>query len=132
MKGCNRHNPAIAAVGAWWLSHIAGPVRALHYGCAAEQDERNGFPYTAAMEWRKAAELFAANAQAAEYSWRQWERIMQLPRRLAGAVGDSEAADFPLTSASSAHPAISPITLTAFPYPVSPSASTGTYTALAM
>jgi len=60
MKSCNRHNPA-AAVGAWWLSNIVFPARAFHYGCAAERDERKGFPYTAAMKWRKAAELFAPN-----------------------------------------------------------------------
>jgi hypothetical protein len=108
MKSCHRHNPAIAAVGAWWLSHIAGRVRAFQYGCAAERDERNGFPYTAAMEWRKAAEL-TANTRAAEYSWRQWERIMQLPRRLAEPVGDSQPVGFPLESTSAVRPAISPV-----------------------
>jgi hypothetical protein len=87
MKRCDRHSPAIAAIVAWWLSHIAGPAKALQYSRAAEQDERKGFPYTAAMEWRKAAELFPANTRAAEYSWRQWERIMRLRRRLAGPIG---------------------------------------------
>jgi hypothetical protein len=91
MKSWNRHNAAIAAVGAWWLSHIAGPCRAFPYACAAERDERHGLPYTAAMEWRKAAEL-TTNTRAAEYSWRQWERIMQLPRRLAGPIGESQPA----------------------------------------
>lgn len=92
MKRSNRGNPAIAAVVAWWLSHVVGPARAFQYGYAAEQDERKGFPHTAAMEWRKAAELFAANTRAAEYSWRQWERIMRLPRRLAGPIGMSQSA----------------------------------------
>ena len=92
MKSWNRHNAAIAAVGAWWLLHIAGSVRTFHYVCAAERDERNGLPYTAAMEWRKAAELCATNTRAAEYSWRQWERIMQLPRRLAGPLGEFQPA----------------------------------------
>jgi hypothetical protein len=109
MKRWNRHNPGIAAVSAWWLSHIAGPVRVFHYVCGAERDERNGFPYTAAMEWRKAAELFAANTRAAEYSWQQWERIMQLPRRLAGPIGNSQPANFPLEPASAARPAIKPV-----------------------
>ncbi len=87
MKRCDRHNPAITAIVAWWMSHIAGRAKALQYSRAAELDERKGFPYTAAMEWRKAAELFPANTRAAEYSWRQWERIMRLPRRLAGPIG---------------------------------------------
>jgi hypothetical protein len=107
MKSCHRHSPAIAAVGAWWLSHIAGRVRAFHYGRAAERDERNGFPYTAAMEWRKAAEL-TANTRAAEYSWRKWERIMHLPRRLAAPVCDSQQAAFPLPPASASRSEMAP------------------------
>jgi hypothetical protein len=106
MNSGNRHNPAIAAVGAWWLSTIVVPAKAFHYGCAAERDERKGFPYTAAMEWRKAAELFAPNTRAAEYSWRQWERIMHLPRRLAGPIGISTqsvlASRYPLALLSTA------------------------------
>lgn len=89
MQSSNRQNPVIAAIGAWWISNIAVPARAFHYGCAAQKDERNGFPYTAAMEWHKAAELFAANTRAAEYCWRQWERIIHLPRQLAGPISDS-------------------------------------------
>ena len=50
----------------------------------AQREERHGFKYTAAMKWRSAAELFAPDARAVEYCWREWERIMQLPRRLAG------------------------------------------------
>jgi hypothetical protein len=49
----------------------------------AQREERNGFKYTAAMKWRSATELFASDARAVEYCWREWERIMQLPRRLA-------------------------------------------------
>ena len=45
------------------------------------------FPYTAALEWSHAAELFGTTTLAADYCWRQWERIMQLPRRLAGPIG---------------------------------------------
>ena len=52
----------------------------------AQREERNGFRYTAAMKWRSAAELFASDSRAVEYCWREWERIMQLPRRLAGPV----------------------------------------------
>ena len=91
MNTFKRRNSGVAAVTAWWLSQVTGLARAFQYGCAAELDERNGFPYTAAMEWRKAAELFAPETRVAEYSWRQWERIMGLPRRLAGPIGFSPA-----------------------------------------
>jgi len=100
MKSCNPHNPTIAAVGAWWLSNIVIPAKAFHYGCAARRDERDGCPYTATLEWRKAAELFASNTRAAEYSWQQLERLMHLPRRLAGPIGISQQAAFPLAPAS--------------------------------
>lgn len=49
------------------------------------------FPYTAAMECRRAAELFGAKTLFAEYCWRQWERIMRLPRRFAVPLSDSHA-----------------------------------------
>ena len=86
------HNLAIRIVGAWWLTNIIDPAKAFHYSRNAQRDERDGFPYTAALEWRRAAELFASKTLAAEYCWRQWERIMHLPRRLAGPIGVSQAA----------------------------------------
>ena len=86
MKSPNHRNRAIAAATAQCLSFVIVD-RAFHYGRAAERDERNFFPYTAAMEWRNAAELLGPTTAAAEYCWRQWERIMHLPRRLAGPVG---------------------------------------------
>jgi hypothetical protein len=64
-------------------------ANALRYACAAQKDERDHFPYTAAMEWRQAAELFDAKTLFAEYCWRQWERIMRLPRRFAVPISDS-------------------------------------------
>ncbi len=100
MKGSNRRNPAVAFIGAWCLSHIARPVRAIHYGRAAERDEHNGFPYTAAMEWRNAAELCGPDTRAAAYCWRQWERIMHLSRRLAGPINVSPAFAVPVESVS--------------------------------
>ncbi|MGC1452386.1 MAG: hypothetical protein WA830_20335 [Candidatus Sulfotelmatobacter sp.] len=88
-----RHNQrlVIAAVGAKWFSITAALAKAVHYFRAAQKDERNGFRYTAAMEWQLAAGLFASNTLAAEYCWRQWERIVRLPRRLAGPIGDFRA-----------------------------------------
>lgn len=106
MKCRNNHKLAIATVGAWWLSNVVAPARAFHYGRAAQRDERNGFPYAAAMEWRKAAELFSPKRRAAEYCWRQWEHIMHLPRRLAGPVGVSQPVAFPAQSSSASRPAI--------------------------
>ncbi len=79
----------IAALGAQWLSNVAAVAKALQCVRAAQKDERNRFAYTAAMEWRHAAELFPSNKIAAEYCWQQWERIMRLPRRLAGPLVNS-------------------------------------------
>jgi hypothetical protein len=36
---------------------LAGPIIAVRFRWAARRDERRGFPLTAAMEWRRAAEL---------------------------------------------------------------------------
>jgi len=100
MQSRNRKNQRTAVIGAWWSANVVLSAKAFHYACAAQRDERNGFPYTAAMEWRKAAELFPSKTRAAEYSWRKWERIMLLPRRLAGPVGNSQQASCPLAPAS--------------------------------
>jgi hypothetical protein len=66
---------------------LAGPFLALRYRQAAQRDENNGFPLTAAMEWRKAAELSSWITLLANHYWREWERIMHLPRRLAEPIG---------------------------------------------
>lgn len=86
---CRKNYSLAMAIAARWVSNVAIPARAFQYGRAAERDERNGLPYTAAMQWRKAAELFPPETLAAEYFWRQWERVMHLPRRLADPVEDS-------------------------------------------
>ena len=62
------------------LPEMAILAEAFHCNRAARRDERNGFPRTAAMEWRNAADLFAPNTRAVEYCWREWERIMHLPQ----------------------------------------------------
>jgi hypothetical protein len=67
------------------------------YCSAAQRDERCGFRYTAAMKWRKAAELLAGVPTMAEHCWHEWERLMQLPRRLAEPIqsqDDSPAAAY--------------------------------------
>ncbi len=71
------------------LALAAGSTMAISYCLAAQQDEKNGFPLTAAMEWRRAAELFAPISLVSERCWREWERIVQLPRRFAVPIADS-------------------------------------------
>jgi len=68
-------------LGLRWTPNLG---KAFYCSRAAQKEERNGFKYTAAMKWRNAVELFAPDTRAVEYCWLQWERIMQLPRRLAG------------------------------------------------
>jgi hypothetical protein len=70
-----------------FVAAISSPVLAIAYCHAAQRDEKNGFPFTAAMEWRKAAELLNSIPAAADRCWRHWERLMQLPRRLADPIG---------------------------------------------
>ncbi len=102
---CRKNYSVEVAIASRWLSSVAITARAFQYGCAAERDERNGLPYTAAVEWRKAAELFPPDTRAAEYFWRQWERVMQLPRRLAYPVEDS-----PMTAPLELAPSLRPLT----------------------
>lgn len=83
MKNRKAEKLAITTVGIWWLQNIVVQLKALHLRRAARRDERDGFAYTAATEWRHAAELFPANTSTSEYCWAQWERIMRLPRRFA-------------------------------------------------
>jgi hypothetical protein len=59
------------------------------------------------VEWRHAAELFGMDTIAAVYCWHQWERIMQLPRRLAGPIIDSRAIRPNQTSAAPSGMALS-------------------------
>lgn len=82
MKSAKTRNSAIASLCAWCLGTMVA-WKAFYYVWAAHKDERSGFLYTAAIEWRDAAELLLPITLAAEYCWRQWERIMHLPRELA-------------------------------------------------
>ena len=68
----------------------ANSQRGWVYLRAAELDERNGFPFTAAMEWRKAAECFGSLPLISERCWQEWERIVQLPRESANLKIGSE------------------------------------------
>jgi hypothetical protein len=91
---------AVVKIGGSWMRDVVVLAKALHYGHAAQRDERNGFPYTAAMEWRHAAELSLSGSLAAEYYWGQWERIMHLPRQLAAPIGSSRPVIVPPKPAS--------------------------------
>jgi hypothetical protein len=55
---------------------------ATEYHKRARKTEAEGLTYTAAMQLRKAAGLFDHEEWLAESCWREWERIMQLPRQL--------------------------------------------------
>ena len=66
---------------------LAGLILALRYRRAAQRDENNGFSFTAAMEWRRAAELSSWITPLANRYGREWERITHLSRRLAVPIG---------------------------------------------
>ena len=71
------------------LLALAGTATlALRYCLAAQQDEKNGFPFTAAMEWHEAAILLVPLGAFADLCWRQWERIVRLPRHMAEPISD--------------------------------------------
>jgi hypothetical protein len=70
------------------LSLADTSARAFRYCQAAQRDERNGFPFTAAMEWQKAADLFSPIVPFVELCWCNWERITCLPRHLAEPIID--------------------------------------------
>jgi hypothetical protein len=76
---------------------------AARYCRAAQRDEHRGYAYAAAFQWRKAAELLTPMPAIADQCWNQWERLMQLPRRLAAPIGtaDSPAAELPASAAAS-------------------------------
>ena len=57
---------------------------ALLYWWRRNGSEKNGSPFTAALEWRKAAEL--VDGPMADRCWIEWERIMHLPRHLASPI----------------------------------------------
>ncbi len=100
---------AVATIAAWWLQNVVVPTSAFHYSRAAWRDERNGFYYAAAIEWRHAAELVTPNTRIAEYCWSQWERIMRLPRRLAGSIDGSIITGIAFKSTSKMRPEVNDI-----------------------
>ncbi len=77
--------PAVVSIYLAPLVKIAALLYAIQYCRAAQRDEKNSFPFTAAMEWHKAALLFAPMAPSlADRCWQEWERIVKIPRSLAG------------------------------------------------
>jgi hypothetical protein len=70
----------------WSFVRVTGPLLAMRLRRRAQKDEMDGLLFTAAMEWRIAAELCAPNRILAGWCWREWERIMHLPREMAGPV----------------------------------------------
>jgi hypothetical protein len=69
----------------FWVVAFSSAI-AMRYCLAAQRDEKKGFPFTAAVEWRKAAELLVPITRMSDRCWLEWERIMRLPRHLAGSI----------------------------------------------
>jgi hypothetical protein len=86
MKGAKERQMEGKAI-MWRVLKLGGPILALRYLRAAQRDESDGLTFTAAMEWRKAAELSSCITLLSNRYWREWERIMHLPRRLAEPIG---------------------------------------------
>jgi hypothetical protein len=85
-QGHKRQKVVLTAVSTVHLmASISQFATATELHKSARREEKKGFPLTAAMKWRKAAELFNEEFLA-ESCWREWERIMRLPRTLAGAL----------------------------------------------
>ena len=72
------------------------------YWRAAERDEKNGFPFTAATEWQRAAECFGLIPLISDHCWREWERILHLPRQFAGPIVESNEVVLPCATAPDA------------------------------
>jgi hypothetical protein len=93
MKAAAISYGAKAAQALWRFRRLAEITAGLKLGVgywrAAERDEKNGFPFTAAMEWRKAAELFSPIPHVSDRCWQEWERIMHLPRHFARPLVES-------------------------------------------
>jgi hypothetical protein len=53
----------------------------------ARRELRQGYRFTAAMQWRLAAEMLYEEPSLRERCWHEWELIMDLPRRWARPVG---------------------------------------------
>ncbi len=78
---------------------------ASRYCRAAERDERRGYSYAAAFEWRKAAEFLGSMPTLANQCWQQWERLMRLPRHLAAPIGGESPAVSQLSTSACAEAA---------------------------
>jgi hypothetical protein len=96
---------------------FAGPILAFRYRRTAQRDENNGFPFTAAMEWRKAAELSSWITPLANRYWRECERIMQVSRRFAPPIGVVHVTSM-LVFQRSPHPQVDPAVQLMVPHQV--------------
>ena len=110
MKTASKLGHRILAATVWrhLIAIVSSPAIAVAYCRAAQRDEANGNAFTAAIEWRKAAQLLAPIPVAAELCWQQWERIMRLPRRLAQPIVASAPMPVPV-GASCPFPPMVPV-----------------------
>ncbi len=90
-----------AIIGRQLVEDAAGLAHAMKYCRAAQIEEKNGFAFTAAVEWQKAAELLAPFFSLADHCWQQWERIMRLPRRLAAPIAETRVTNTQVSELSS-------------------------------
>ena len=91
------------------IAVASGPAIAIAYCIAAGRDERTGYRLTAAFEWRKAAELLAIFPSMADHCWQQWERITNLPRRLAEPASFPQQRPVGIASHRSPEPVAAPV-----------------------
>jgi hypothetical protein len=83
-------NAMAAIIGQKLVEGATSLAHAMKYCRAAQTEEKNGFAFTASVEWQKAAESLAPFPSLADYCWQQWERIMRLPRRLANPIAETQ------------------------------------------
>jgi len=91
----------MAIIGHQSLEGAFGLKHAMAYCRAAQAEENNGFAFTAAVDWQRAAESLTAFPSLAAHCWLQWERIMRLPRRLADPIAEMQTVS--VQTANAAH-----------------------------
>lgn len=91
-----------AIIGQKLVESVAGLAQAMKYCRAAQTEEKNGFAFTAAAEWQKAAELLTPFSPLADRCWQQWERIMRLPRQLADPITETQVTNTQVSDLSAA------------------------------
>jgi len=85
-QGARRQQLITSAAAVELVIRLSRFAAATEYHRIARRTEADGYPYTAAMQWRKAAALFGSEDWLTEPCWQEWERIMHLPRKLSAPI----------------------------------------------